>query len=107
MRFIDGLPPPIAPPPQSDAPGVVEPVAPAPAPKERTIPPVVTRQPEEERQEPAVERREERMGTSGDRRKVTRRIRNAKVLVELRARGDRRRRIQRSGDPRTAVDEEA
>lgn len=107
MRFVDGLPPPITPPPESDAPGVVEPVAPVPPPRERTLPPIVTRRPEQDRPQPVAARRDERKGAAADRRKVTRRIRNEKVLVELRAKGDRRRRIQRSGDPRTAVDEEA
>ncbi len=108
MRYVQSLPPPVEPVPDS---GTVRAIAPAhatPRVRERSLPPLVYRPQAAPPQLPAINRRARPLAEPGsDRRTRCRRLRNEPVLLELRSGINRRRRNQRRSDLTTVIDEQA
>lgn len=107
MRYVQSLPPIVAPQPDSLA---VKPAAQAGAVTavgERSLPPLVFRQAYRAAQPPGINRRwaPRAANALADRRLYCRRIRNRKPLQELRSGPDRRRHCRREHDIATTIDE--
>ncbi len=105
MRYVSSLPPVTTSPNTRQVNGLTRIRAVKPVQSQEQTPPKVEQQSVQQEAAHLVEHQRHHEGPLEDRRKVSRRVAQQPVLVELRSGMDRRRRNQREDDPVEHIDE--